>query len=176
MPRKEKYGAQPPIELLRQMIDNGGWYDNKEKHKPYKKIVEYIFLGAMQPPGRGQNEITPRMQRHMNMVSFTSLDNENMVRIFFHIINWFFNTRSFSDDIKKLGSKIVNGTLECYKAVVMDFKPTPSKSHYSFNLRDFARVINGICLSHPQKVTTPEIMTKLWVHEIWRVFRYNFSF
>lgn len=30
MPMPEEYGSQPPIELLRQLVDCGGFYDREE--------------------------------------------------------------------------------------------------------------------------------------------------
>ncbi|VDO61660.1 unnamed protein product [Schistosoma margrebowiei] len=42
MPMKEKYGAQPPIELLRMWIDHNHWYDRKDNTKQY--LVDVIHL------------------------------------------------------------------------------------------------------------------------------------
>lgn len=49
----------------------------------------------------------------------------------------------------RLGKIMVQATMAVYKDTMDSFLPTPSKSHYIFNLRDFARVIRGVLLAPP---------------------------
>ena len=53
---------------------------------------------------------------------------------------------------------------------MVEMLPTPVKSHYCFNLRDFARVIQWICLTVPAAIDSAEKCIRLWIHEIYRVF------
>ena len=71
MPKRETYGAQPPLELMRQMVDHGGWYDRKTLR--WKKIVDVVLVGAMGPPGGGRRPVTNRMLRLMHCVSFVDM-------------------------------------------------------------------------------------------------------
>ena len=61
-------------------------------------------------------------------------------------------------------------TMDVYKAAVANFLPTPSKSHYVFNLRDFARVVFGALLIPKTHMTEGDKLIRLWVHEVYRVF------
>lgn len=65
---------------------------------------------------------------------------------------------------------IVGATMDVYKAAMVTFLPTPAKSHYTFSLRDFSRVVNGVLLVPPARMNDPDKLIKLWTHETYRVF------
>lgn len=169
MPVVEEYGAQPPIELLRQFVDNGGWYDLKEK--TFRTIIDTLLVAAMGPPGGGRNFITPRMMRHFNVLTFTEFSDQTLVRIFQTLTTWHFGKPGFDESIRGLAGGIVAATLESYTKAKEELLPTPAKSHYTFNLRDFSRVIQGVTMVGPQTegVDRPYVV-RLWVHEVMRVF------
>lgn len=168
MPEKESYGAQPPIEILRQLLDQGGWYERKDNSM--KKIIETRFVSAMGPPGGGRTFITPRFQRHLSMISLADFEDDTLLRIFSSILHWFFTNFKFSENVTKVENKIVQATRDVYKTAMEKLLPTPLKSHYTFNLRDFSKVILGICMADSHSITETDEVIRLWVHEILRVF------
>uniref|UniRef100_A0A0X3PWV9 Dynein heavy chain 3 n=1 Tax=Schistocephalus solidus TaxID=70667 RepID=A0A0X3PWV9_SCHSO len=167
MPAKEIYGAQPPIELLRMWIDHGYWFDIRDNTK--QNLVDVLFLAAMGPPGGGRNEITTRFTRHLNVLGVNESDDATMNRIFSVIVDIHFN-RGYEAHFQRLSKVMVQATLVAYKAAMNSFLPTPAKSHYVFNLRDFARVIRGALLVPPAQMKEGEKLIRLWVHEVYRVF------
>ncbi|NXK86097.1 DYH7 protein, partial [Formicarius rufipectus] len=168
MPALEKYGAQPPIELLRQFSDHGFWYDLKDTSKI--TLVDMQLLAAMGPPGGGRNPVTPRFLRHFNICSINSFSDETMVRIFSTMVALYLRANDFPSDFSTIGNQIVTATLEVYKKAIKNLLPTPAKSHYTFNLRDFSRVINGCLLIKKSAVENKRVMIRLFVHEVFRVF------
>ena len=78
--------------------------------------------------------------------------------------------KKFNDTIKETTDEIISRTIEVYNSAKMELLPIPSKSHYTFNMRDIWKVIQGICTGSPKYVQLKEDMVKLWYHENLRVF------
>jgi dynein heavy chain len=166
MPKKEEYGAQPPIELLRQWMDHKGWYNRVSKE--FWEILDIVFVTAMGPPGGGRSSLTQRLQRHFNIITYNILDNNSIEMIFSKIIGRYF--ANFSDEVKGCTKSLVDATQIVYNGVEDKLKPIPAKSHYTFNLRDMSKIFQGVCSASPKLVLTKIDLVKLWVHENQRVF------
>lgn len=69
-----------------------------------------------------------------------------------------------------LAAPIAQSTIDIYFRIAAELLPTPQKSHYTFNLRDVSKVIQGILMIKPARCTSADAMTRLWAHESMRVF------
>ena len=123
------------------------------------------------PPGGGRNPVSNRALRHFNFLSFTDMSDKSLVRIFDSILGATL-VKNFQPEIAALSATFVEATVEVYNVVRRDLLPTPAKSRYTFNLRDLARVFQGLLRADPKLVQadTNELYG-LWMHENLRVFQ-----
>ncbi|XP_076756861.1 dynein heavy chain at 62B [Xylocopa sonorina] len=168
MPAKETYGSQPPIELLRQFFDHRLWFDLKKPETV--RIYDTMFVCAMAPPGGSRQELYQRFLRHFNLFNIDRFSEDTVVRIFTNIAFIGLQRNGFTTAAMPTIIEIVNATMNIFNNAQKELRPTPTKSHYLFNLRDFSRVITGCTMIKEESVDSKSDFTKLWTHEILRVF------
>jgi len=168
MPMLEYYGAQPPIELLRQVIDYGGFYDKKKLF--WKNVADTQFICACGPPGGGRMVVTPRLFRHFNMMWIPALSQDAMQRILASILGGWLGVNK--PDLEELATPIIKATVQMFFQIAQDLLPTPVKCHYTFNLRDPAKMMQGMLMVDiKHSLKNDKDLIDLYLHESCRVFR-----
>eukprot|EP00927_Polykrikos_kofoidii_P016936 TRINITY_DN17697_c0_g2_i1.p1 TRINITY_DN17697_c0_g2~~TRINITY_DN17697_c0_g2_i1.p1 ORF type:complete len:2183 (+),score=502.38 TRINITY_DN17697_c0_g2_i1:396-6551(+) len=168
MPMLEQYGAQPPIELLRQIIDYGGFYDQKKLF--WKNVADTQFIAACGPPGGGKMVVSPRMFRHFNMAWMPALSEEAMNRILSCILAGWLGT--VAADLVPIAAPMMKAAVDIFYRISNDLLPTPVKCHYTFNLRDPAKMLQGmlmVCVKF--SLQNQQDLIDLFCHESCRQFR-----
>ncbi|XP_063222941.1 dynein axonemal heavy chain 2 isoform X2 [Bacillus rossius redtenbacheri] len=166
MPAKEIYGAQPPLELIRQWVDYGFWYDRQNQSET--NVKDMLLLAAMGPPGGGRTVISGRLVSRFAVINVTFPRDAQIVRIFGTLLAQ--HLMDFDEELKMINQNITEATLDLFTAVCQHLLPTPSKTHYLFNLRDISKVFQGLLRSHADYQNNKQAMLRLWVHECFRVF------
>nr|XP_022908003.1 dynein heavy chain 1, axonemal-like [Onthophagus taurus] len=167
MPALEVYGAQPPIELIRQWMDFSGWYDRKNIGD-FRTIIDVNFVAAMGPPGGGRNPVTARLLRHFHYLAFTELEEQSKEKIFGTILNFWMHR---TPDQESFTTPLLKATLNVFTTILHELLPTPAKTHYTFNLRDLSKIFQGILMMAPESVQDLNHIIRLWYHENCRVFQ-----
>jgi dynein heavy chain len=125
MPELDRYGSQPPIELLRQLVSMGGLYERPGLG--WNDIKNVTFLGAGGPDGGSRAPITARFLRFLFNLELTPPDDNTLYNIFYSILQPIYS--KFNEQVQNTVQKIVTASVEVYVAVTQKFLPTPDKSH-----------------------------------------------
>jgi dynein heavy chain len=153
---------------MRQVIDSNGFYDQKKLF--WKNVADTQFIAACGPPGGGRMVVTPRLFRHFNMIWMPSISNEAMNTILASILGgWLGHVKP---DVQNLAKPIIKSTVDMFSRITQDLLPTPVKCHYTFNLRDPAKIVQGMMMVNVKKsLQNQDQLVDLYLHEACRQFR-----
>lgn len=185
MPFINAWGDQITLEITRQLVDQKGFYFlSKDERGQFKNISNLQFLGAMNHPGGGRNDIPNRLKRQFFSLNITPPSNKSIENIYGRILEVIFNPKKYTQDIITMRGHLIEATIALWESVAKKLLPTPAKFHYLFNIRELARVFGGICKVAQQsefkviqnvtrlkeKVTPQLFLIGLWRHECERTF------
>eukprot|EP00770_Monocercomonoides_exilis_P008083 MONOS_8041.1-p1 / transcript=MONOS_8041.1 / gene=MONOS_8041 / organism=Monocercomonoides_exilis_PA203 / gene_product=dynein haevy chain 9, inner dynein arm 5 / transcript_product=dynein haevy chain 9, inner dynein arm 5 / location=Mono_scaffold00292:32264-47119(-) / protein_length=4951 / sequence_SO=supercontig / SO=protein_coding / is_pseudo=false len=168
MPSPDAFGSQPPLELVRQLLDTGGWYDRVLlQFRPIKGTTTVTVCG---PPGGGRNVMSSRISSLFTQLRVPQPSEKSLFTIFSSIMSGVMEEKQFTRSLQDMVPAVVRASIELYTHAVTELRPTPSKSHYKFNLRDVGKIFQGMMSASPETVPDEAVLQRLWCHESLRVF------
>jgi dynein heavy chain len=166
LPFVETYGTQTPMALMRQHIDHGSWFDRSDMSLK-KLIVDASYVSCMNHKN-GSFFIDARLQRHFVTFSNQMPNESDLTTIFGTILNsHLFN---FDKSIQNMSKNLTEATITLHKEISTKFLPSAVKFHYNFTMRDLSAVFRGLLNSKSKDFKNTANMTRLWYHEVMRVF------
>lgn len=185
MPEKNNWGDQPTLEMVRMVMESGGFpFLDKDKRGEFKACEDLQFLGAMGHSSGGKNDIPNRLKRNFFMFNLVLPSITSINDIYGQMLAGHFSgDEGFGEDMQRVASQLTNGTIQLWKTVKEKMLPTPAKFHYIFNMRELSRVFQGVLLTPKETLlsggglqasrlalTPAKTLLGLWKHECERVF------
>ncbi|KFM23536.1 Dynein beta chain, flagellar outer arm [Auxenochlorella protothecoides] len=150
MPIVDKYETQSALELIRQSIDYGGWYD---KARIAAKEIMHTGYVACMDPAAGSGCITPRLQRHFATFAVTCPAPASAQSIFIQLTKPHFSGGFKKPVLEAVSGPLATAMVDLHAAVQSSLLPNSVKFHYNFNLRELVGVARGMRLASPNLQT-----------------------
>ena len=167
MPDVNMWGDQPTLEIVRQLVEEGGFmFLEKDKRGDKMDIENVNHVGAMTHPGGGRNDIPGRLKRHFFTVNCTPPSKASIDNIYGTMLRGHFEDMP---EQEALIEDLTKATIDLWVQTKAKMLPTPSKFHYIFNMRDMSRIFQGILFCPLDCVELSNNLLKLWMHECQRV-------
>ncbi|XP_053409232.1 uncharacterized protein LOC123561373 isoform X4 [Mercenaria mercenaria] len=187
----DKWGDQTAIELIREHIDDGGFYNQDTHAWRYVKNVTYVSTVNANTTANIP-KLSQRFLRHFAMFAVPFPSNSELQTIFTTLTHTHFITpetaqgatgvhhsnfdekalkrqQENEEILKKLLSMIVQVTIELQERLRSMFLPTAQRCHYIFTVKDLSCIFKNICLSLQPGVAKKNLLL-LWQHECYWVY------
>lgn len=166
LPAIDKYGTQTAISLLRQMIEQQGfWSPNQQQWVTLSRIQ---FVGACNPPTDiGRNALNQRFLRHSAVILVDYPGKASL-----HQIYETFNSAVLKSvpTLRGYASTLTSAMIEFYTRSQERFLSS-EQTHYVYSPRELTRWVRGIYEAiHLLDVLPIEGLVRIWAHEALRLF------
>ncbi|XP_051881424.1 dynein axonemal heavy chain 6-like [Pristis pectinata] len=173
MPAVEQYGAQPPLELIRQFLDLGGFFD--VMNLKWLHVEDVTLVAACAPPGGARSELSQRLLKHFCIFTLPQPSTKSMQHIFQVKVGHHLESHNFMPVVQNCRDQLVTTAISMYYKMSQHMLPTPINPHYTFNMRDLAKVIDGLLRADEADIVSKNKAMVLFAHEVTRVFHDRLS-
>lgn len=163
MPKLNEWGDQETSELIRQLLEQDGFYSLEKPIGDMRNIVDCSYIAAMRTPGADRNDVPNRLKRQFNIFNVPLPNSASIEGIYGQLVSNHFTPEAFGEDVAQTAKKLVPATIGLRASVQKRMLPTPSKFHYTFSLRELSKVFRGVLTAEPdrfnsakQNVTSPK--------------------
>jgi dynein heavy chain len=186
MPAVNNWGDQVTNELVRQVLEQNGWYSTEKPVGELKQLTDVSFVAAMNLPGAGRTDIPNRLKRHFCIFHMPAPREASITGVFGQLVAGHFTPERCAAAVVAAAPRLVPATMHLWNAAQGKLLPTPAKLHYSFTLRDMSKVFQGVLLASmegmhsgvvenksaesEESVSGEALLVSLWAHECRRVF------
>lgn len=166
LPGYDKYGTQRVISLLRQMIEQGGFWRSQDKQ--WVTLTNIQFVGACNPPtDPGRNRLPERFLRHTSLIMVDYPGKISLQQIYqtynLAVMKCAVNLRGFT-------KSLTDAMIEVYFRTKENLNST-MEQHYVYSPRELTRwskgLLEGMKFHNYENLAD---LVRLWYHEGLRLF------
>jgi dynein heavy chain len=167
LPFIEDFGTQSAHSLVRMIINFKNLFD-RDDLSFRKEFEDLQFMCAMNPTS-GSFTVAQRVQRHYSCVAVAVPTAAQCAGIFTQITTG--HLSDFSSEVQSIGASVMQCLFETHAMVTAKFLPSSIKFMYNWNLRELNNAVKGLCRTTPKETGSPTAFTRVFVHEMYRVYR-----